>query len=156
VNKSQDVRGDIEDFFFRGDAKSSAGCVDDVSLLYDDIYGESYDGLLQATRGLTLAFAALSALKIIAVVLCFCCGGASGLGWMTLLQVLAGWAGWLTFLAIILLVAGRENAHEAAAASGPYRVDVNAASDPASYWGHAFWLFFASTFVPIIGSIFTC
>ena len=151
-----DIRADLADNlpFSR---KSAKGCTGDVRL-YGDIWGHDFHDKMHATRALTLVFIFCGALKVVYVLLGkVCCGadGGGGFGYLTLVQVLSGWAGWLVYLWILINISDSDASRRDAITAG-FRIDLNAADDVQSYWGHSFWLFLAATAATTLGAIFRC
>lgn len=151
-----DIRADLaENLPFS--RTSAEGCTGDVRL-YGDIWGHDFHDKMHATRALTLIFIFCGALKVVYVLLGkMCCGagGGGGFGYLTLVQVLAGWAGWLVYLWILLDISNSDASRRDAVAGG-FRIDLDAADDVQSYWGHSFWLFLAATGATTLGAMFGC
>ena len=151
-----DIRADLaENLPFS--RTSAEGCTGDVRL-YGDIWGHDFHDKMHATRALTLIFIFCGALKVVYVLLGkMCCGagGGGGFGYLTLVQVLAGWAGWLVYLWILLNISNSDASRRDAVAGG-FRIDLDAADDVQSYWGHSFWLFLAATGASTLGAMFGC
>ena len=149
-----DIRADLaENLPFS--RTSAEGCTGDVRL-YGDIWGHDFHDKMHATRALTLIFIFCGALKVVYVLLGkMCCGagGGGGFGYLTLVQVLAGWAGWLVYLWILLDISNSDASRRDAVAGG-FRLDLDAADDVQSYWGHSFWLFLAATAASTLGAMF--
>ena len=151
-----DIRADLADNlpFSR---KSAKGCTGDVRL-YGDIWGHDFQDKMHATRALTLVFIFCGALKVVYVLLGkVCCGadGGGGFGYLTLVQVLSGLAGWLVYLWILINISDSDASRRDAVTAG-FRIDLDAADDVQSYWGHSFWLFLAATAATTLGAIFRC
>lgn len=151
-----DIRADLaENLPFS--RTSAEGCTGDVRL-YGDIWGHDFHDKMHATRALTLIFIFCGALKVVYVLLGkMCCGagGGGGFGYLTLVQVLAGWAGWLVYLWILLDISNSDASRRDAVAGG-FIIDLDAADDVQSYWGHSFWLFLAATGATTVGAMFGC
>ena len=151
-----DIRADLADNlpFSR---KSAKGCTGDVRL-YGDIWGHDFQDKMHATRALTLVFIFCGALKVVYVLLgkvCCSADGGGGFGYLTLVQVLSGWAGWLVYLWILINISDSDASRRDAVTAG-FRIDLDAADDVQSYWGHSFWLFLAATAATTLGAIFRC
>ena len=134
------------------------GCTGDVRL-YGDIWGHDFQDKMHATRALTLVFifCVRSRWSTSSSVRCAAAPTAeeASLPHPRPAEVLSGWAGWLVYLWILINISDSDASRRDAVTAG-FRIDLDAADDVQSYWGHSFWLFLAATAATTLGAIFRC